>query len=216
MRQVRTFAVWLEGVFQGPQYSMVGLRLWGRVGTWGLGGWCSWPPSPQCGGNPYRLIVHLWGLQLSKQSALETKASEIWELGVPRMLLHSLCVQSCCLGLATKSLGRNKESLSQGLNVPRSSPYHQLPFLLPELLGGDCEFPVGKCGVGRTGHLVYNSLPSLKPFCSLSWMILYLISHGSEMYFIWGFTYNGTAWRGAYCPSNLLSCLLQLFSPWLG
>lgn len=174
-------------------------------------------PLPRVVGNPYRLKAHLWHLQLSKHSALETEISHIWELRVPGMLLQNPWIQSCCLGLDSRSLGRNKESMSQGLHVPCSSPYCQSPFLFPELLGEDGAFPVGKCGVGRTGHLVHNSSPSLKPFCRHCCMLPYFIhaSYGSGMYFTWGFTYKGTVWRGViYCPSNLLSCLLQLFCPW--
>lgn len=66
-----TSAMWLEGVFQAPQYYMVGLRLWSSISSWGLEVWCSWPPSSQCCGEP------LW----AESSSLRTSALCFGERG---------------------------------------------------------------------------------------------------------------------------------------
>ena len=120
-------------------------------------------------GNPYRLKAHLQDLQHSRQSALEAEASEIWELSS-----WDPWGPSCCLSLASRSFGRNKESLSKDFMC--LAALHTISHLFSFL---SCcmktVFPTGKCGVGKTGHLVCNSSPSLKPFCRLCCMILYFI-----------------------------------------
>lgn len=175
-QQTGTYAAWLEGVCQAPQYDMVGLR----VGAASAPGVCKsgapGHPLPGVVGNTYGLKAPLWEPQLC---ALERETLEIWELRVPKMLFWT-CGFS------------NRESLSQGM--------HCCLFSFLSSWEKWCILH-RKCDTRRTGHLLYNSSPSLKPFCSLCCMVH--SSHKScigDPYFPWGFTYRKTIWRGAYCP----------------